>query len=128
MAYNVPQAGLVPLSGYLKVRKSNRNYKTQIRGISLAWCYAMPSQVLGDVRWLSDPTSPCYFKVFFLLRSILLLSEYPKPEERFCAAACVVSLSKQNCLVNVCLCESLCVAERRCAVRPKNKLTEKLLS
>jgi len=26
---NVPQAGLVPLNGYLKIRKSNRNYKTK---------------------------------------------------------------------------------------------------
>ena len=60
VSHNVFQAGLVPLSGYLNIRMSDRNYKTEIRGISLAWCYAMPSQVLGDV-----PTSPCYLQVFF---------------------------------------------------------------
>jgi hypothetical protein len=38
MPANVFQAGLVPPSGYLNIRMSDRNYKTLMRGITFVRC------------------------------------------------------------------------------------------
>jgi hypothetical protein len=91
---NVLQLKVVPPSAYLNVRMSTETYKAEMRCITFRCCYAMPSQVLGDV-----PTSPCCLKVFFYWGLFCFRPKTQNLKKISCGPLLRVGLSKRDLIV-----------------------------